>query len=81
MEAGEPADRPVVDALFALDERTRPPNARGHATRGLRDHAYARYCGRLDEAERHAEKAVTDLAAFQLPRHEKVVEGQGYLAA
>jgi hypothetical protein len=69
MSAGDPCDRKLVDDLYLLDVASRPVHARGQATVHLRDYAYAKYVGRLADAERHRLAAPFALHAFGLPRH------------
>lgn len=78
-EQRNPDDKPLVEALKALDARTRPTHVRGQATLRLCEHAYELYCGNTQAASVIAKTALEPISAFPLPRHESRIVEQGYL--
>lgn len=81
VKEGRPEDAALLESLYALDVRTRPTHHRAQATTALRDVEYARFRRDLTAMEAHRLKAIADLAAYPLPRHRRVVDANGYLAA
>ncbi len=70
------ADGERVRRYYALDQRLRPDDARGWATRRLVDFEVARYFGHGERAEEHARQAVADMLAAGLYLHVSKVRGQ-----
>jgi hypothetical protein len=66
---GSPEDADLVEALYALDVRTRPRTLRAEATTALRDFEIARYRGDLQRAERERHAAIANLERAALDRH------------
>jgi hypothetical protein len=81
VERGAPEDDALIEIVYELDVDTRPRDSRGIATTSLRDYVYAVHCGDFVEAERLRQIVIAALAAFPLPRHQRTVEEQRYLAA
>lgn len=73
------ADDRLVKALYLLDERTRPQDARGLATWDSLAMEYEKRFGDPSAAERHRLTALEGLARLPLLRHRKVVDEWGYL--
>jgi hypothetical protein len=69
-----PNDEALVEALYALDVRTRPKNPRVDATRFLRDVEIARWRGDEIDAQRRLREAHRQLAAAGLQRHLRFTE-------
>jgi hypothetical protein len=72
-------DRTLVDVLWNDDENRRPKDARGQATRPLRDHAYCTFMGLFEEAKEHALAAPAPLVELQLLRALRRVSEEDYL--
>jgi hypothetical protein len=72
-------DRVLVDVLWNDDEMRRPKDARGQASRPLRDHAYCSFVGLRDEAAEHARVAPAALVELRLLRALRRVSEEDYL--
>jgi hypothetical protein len=72
-------DRNLVDVLWNDDQLRRPKDARGQASRPLRDHAYCSFMGLLDEATDHARNAPAGLVDLRLLRALRRVSEEDYL--
>ncbi len=76
---GDADDRVLVDVLWNDDQMRRPKDARGQASRPLRDHAYCSFMGLIDEATEHARVAPAALVELRLLRALRRVSEEDYL--
>lgn len=74
-------DAALVDVAYELDLRTRGGGRRAQATVPLREYVRARRRDDVEAASQAASAARGALVQFPLPRHARVVEQRGYLAA
>ncbi|MDW5597781.1 hypothetical protein VSS74_25740 [Conexibacter stalactiti] len=74
-----PGTEELIEALYALDCRSRPQNARGQATCALRELEWARYHYDADAMKRFRRQAIVDLGHYALRRHELAVMLNGYV--
>jgi len=72
-------DRILVDVLWNDDQMRRPKDARGQASRPLRDHAYCSFMGLHEEATDHARNAPAALVDLHLLRALRRVSEEDYL--
>lgn len=73
------ADEELIKALFRLDERTRPTDARSQGTLDSMRMEYEARFGSLERAEEHRVAALAALDRLPLIRHRAAVAQYGYL--